>query len=120
MARAKTLAMLGLCAAMTACTTMRPVDDPTPHKILGRVEVGQTVKVTVRDGRAFTFEVTELQDDVIIGSDGRTRYKIAYKLIEQIEVEETSLLKTAGAAVGGYYIVSAIAVLILVAALGGL
>jgi hypothetical protein len=99
------------------CTSLYPVDLP-PEQLQGQIaaeemiKVGQTVRIGTSDGTSHEFEVTDIQDDHILGKD----VDIAVKDIVTLEHREVSGAKTVGLAGGvaaGTYVVL---ILLLVAA----
>lgn len=83
-------------ALLGACTTSRPIDIGTGTDLVANVKLYDYVEVTTFDGRELAFKVLRVEPDALVGEELR----VERDQIETLEVNETSLGRTA-AAVGG-------------------
>lgn len=96
------MAVVFLCLiCMTACTSMRAVDEPNRQDLAQKVEVGDLVSLTTRDGKHYDLTVTRVDEAVLIGRDGSDkRWRVRRDAIEALEVKSVSALKTSGLTFG--------------------
>ncbi|HET8881791.1 MAG TPA: hypothetical protein VFM56_06405 [Solimonas sp.] len=98
---------------MTACTSMRVIDEPSRQNLAQKVEVGDLVSLTTRDGKHYDLTITQVDETTLVGRDGSDKpWRVNRKAIEQLEVKRISALKTGGLTVG--VIVVAIAAILAV------
>lgn len=86
---------------MTACTSMRAIDDVNRQDLSQKVEVGDLVSLTTRDGKHYDLTVTRVDDTMLVGRDGSDKsWRVRRAAIEQLEVKRVSALKTGGLTLG--------------------
>ncbi|MFZ4856564.1 MAG: hypothetical protein ACOYL3_09225 [Desulfuromonadaceae bacterium] len=104
-----------LCMSLAAgCTTFRPLPTGEPQAIREQINLGDTVKVTTRDGKQQDITVKETTSEQLIGE--RARVNLAD--ITSIEKREFSFLKTGGLTVG-FVVVAFTGLILAFAASGG-
>ena len=97
--------------SLTACSTMRAIENPGPQTIRDRVEVGDEVRIVTTKGAVYELEVSKVEEQSLTGVAGNgKRYKVPYALIQAIEVEEVSEGKTRGAVTAGVVAIYAVAI----------
>jgi hypothetical protein len=97
--------------SLTACTTMRAVEDVTPQGLRDRVEAGDEVRIVTAKGAVYELEVTKVEDDALTGRAGNGKlYKVRYAAIQALEVRERSEGQTRGAVAGGLILAYAVAI----------
>ena len=76
----------------TGCTSLQvvPVGDDPPQTL--PVAVGQSVRITTKDGRKEDFKVTAIQPDALVGKEVRVRYED----IAVLEVKQNDQAKSIG------------------------
>ena len=77
-------AMLCGCA-----TTSRTWEQPEAETLQHKLKAGDRVTVVSSSGKTYRFEVTSFSADTLYGQGGKTRYKIAYSMIDSIQVERS-------------------------------
>jgi len=87
---------LVLIAFTSGCTTMRPVPATGAQSLASQVEVGDKIKITLRDNSDVAFKVSAVSAEGISG-DG---VLVAYSDIQQVQVREFSTRKTVGLVAG--------------------
>jgi hypothetical protein len=88
-------------ACMTACTSMRVIDEPGRQNLAQKVEVGDLVSLTTRDGKHYDLTITQVDETTLVGRDGSDKpWRVNRKAIEQLEVKRVSALKTGGLTLG--------------------
>lgn len=106
----RTIVVLLCLICMTACTSMRAIDDVNQQDLSQKIEVGDLVSLTTRDGQHYDLTVTRVDDAMLVGRDGSDKsWHVRRAAIEQLEVKQVSALKTGGLMLG--IIVGAVAVL---------
>jgi len=91
--------VLLLSCSLLACTAARALTAPvTPQMVGEKLEPGDTVTITTRQGKRYRFEIVKLSDQAIHAQRGA----IAWKDIALLEVREFSGGKTAGLGAGIY------------------
>jgi hypothetical protein len=92
--------------SLTACSTLRPIDDFSPSRIRAHVEVGDDVRIVARSGVAYELEVTAIGAAELEGraASGK-KYRIAFEAIQFIEVEEGDAIKTVAVSLASLYVV---------------
>lgn len=106
----------------TACTTIKVIDDSEETTYAEQIEVGDKIRLIYLDGRVKNIRVTGVSETEISGTPHDSRFKQAigpgivakWQDVYQAERVNTSVLKTAGAALG---LVIAIPVLVVGAVL---
>lgn len=96
------LVLLVTLCAFTGCTTMQAVrfDDVLPS-LSEKVQVGDTVRVVLKDRRVLTLRVQRVTAQFLQGSDSRgASVEIPLKNIDTLEREEISYVKTLGLGLG--------------------
>lgn len=103
--------------AFVACSSLRPLEDFSPSRILAQVEPGDEVHIVVLKGAIYDLTVVRVDADSLTGraSSGK-RYKIMFEAIQYIEVEEGDAVKTIGATVLTAYVVLSALVIYAIAA----
>lgn len=95
--------------SLTACSTMRAVEDVSPQAVRERVEVGDEVRIVTTKGAVYELEVTKVEEQSLTGEAGNgKRYRVPYAAIQAIEVEKISAAKTGGAITGGLVVLYAV------------
>ena len=98
--------------AFVACSSLQPLEDFSPSRIVAKVEPGDEVHIVTLTGSIYDLTVTRVDADSLSGraSSGK-RFKIMFEAIQYIEVEEADALKTVGATLlTAYAVLSAILV----------
>jgi len=91
--------VLLLSGSLLACTAARTLTAPvTPQSVGEKLEPGDTVTITTRQGKRYRFEIVKLSEHAIHAQRGA----IAYKDIASLELREFSAGKTAGLGAGVY------------------
>ena len=67
------ISMLLVLVMLCGCTTMQTVDHRDWSGLPGKVEVGDDVRVTLRDGTGHAFVVREVTPDALVGDNVRVR-----------------------------------------------
>lgn len=84
---------------LTACTSMRPLEDFSPSKIREEVQVGDRASIVFGPGR-YDVRVTAVDAEALHGvTDAGKAYKFPFEGIRSIDVEQTSKGKTAAVAI---------------------
>jgi len=70
--------LVSVCLFTSGCTTMQNVAVPGAHPAAGvssaTVHVGEEVEVHTRDAQMYTFKVTAIEDDALVGAKIRVKY----------------------------------------------
>lgn len=106
--RSLVLIVLMNMAWTSACTTLHetPVGNSPPQSL--SVQVGERVRITMKDGRKEEFKVVAVEQDALVGKKVRVRYEdIDVLEVRQRDQEKTGVL-TALAIVGGVFLTVAI------------
>jgi len=97
--------------SLTACSTMRAIENPGPQAVRDRVEVADEVRIVTTKGAVYELEVTKVEEQSLTGEAGNgKRYKVPYAAIQTLEVEEISAAKTGGAITAGVVALYAVAI----------
>ena len=88
----KFIIYLVLIAFTAGCTTMRSLPATDAQSLASQIEVGDKIKIIRNDLTDVTFEVGAVSDEGISG-DG---VFVAYSDIRQVQVSQTSTVKTVG------------------------
>jgi hypothetical protein len=102
-----TICLVVLVCLSTACTTMRPMAaDATGDSIRREIKAGDTVRVVTKGGLVLSFQITvvgatSLGGDAVHMWKGGvdpvgSRIDVLYSEITELDVKQTSGLKTAG------------------------
>ena len=92
--------------SLTACSTMRAIEDFSPSRIQEQVAVGDEVRIAATNGKVYELTVTQVEAESLTGrTTGGKVFKVQYTAIQYIEVEKIDGWKTAGATLGSAVIV---------------
>lgn len=101
-------------AAMTACTTMRPIEDFSPATVHQHVQVGDEVHIVLAGGAAYDLIVTKVEADSLVGeAESGKHWRIKYDAIKSIETAEPDALRSVAAGIGGATVVLYVAAMAL-------
>lgn len=103
--------------SLTACSTLRPIEDFSPSRIQQQVEPGDEVRIVVVAGASYELTVERVEAESLTGrSASGKRYRIQFEAIRHIEVAEADPVKTIGGTLAtAYVVVSALVVYAFVA-----
>jgi hypothetical protein len=102
----KLIINLILIAFAAGCTTMRPLPATDAQSLASQIEVGDQIKIMRNDDTDVTFKVSAVSDEGISG-DG---VFVAYSDIRQVQVSQTSMVKSLGLVAGIGIILAALLV----------
>ena len=88
----KIIVYLGLITFTVGCTSMRSLPVSDARSFASQIEVGDKIKITLRDNSDVAFKVSAVSAEGISG-DG---VLVAYPDIQQVQVREFSAGKTTG------------------------
>ncbi len=102
----------------TACTTIKVIDDSEETTYAEQIEVGDKIRLIYLDGRVRDIRVTAIDETKISGTPHDSKFKRAigpgivaeWQDVYQAERVNTSVLKTAGAALGLVIVIPVIVV----------
>jgi hypothetical protein len=102
----KLIINLILIAFTVGCTTMRPLPATDAQSLASQIEVGDKIRIMRNDDTDVTFKVSAVSDEGISG-DG---VFVAYSDIRQVQVSQTSMVKSLGLVAGIGIILAALLV----------
>ncbi len=102
----KLIINLILIAFTVGCTAMRPLPATDAQSLASQIEVGDKIKIMRNDDTDVTFKVSAVSDEGISG-DG---VFVAYSDIRQVQVSQTSMVKSLGLVAGIGIILAALLV----------
>jgi hypothetical protein len=117
--KALTICLVVLVCLSTACNTMHPMAaDATGDSIRREIKAGDTVRVVTKDGLVHSFQITvvgatSLGGDAVHMSKGGvdkvgSRIDVLYSEITELDVKQTSGVRTAGLIAAALVVVVAI------------
>jgi len=115
-----TICLVVLVCLSTACTTMRPMAaDATGDSIRREIKAGDTVRVVTKGGLVHSFQITVVGATSLGGAAVHmwkggvdpvgSRIDVLYSEITELDVKQTSGVKTAGLIAAALVVVVAIA-----------
>jgi len=103
----KTLAIiLALTQLFCSCVAYRDNIDTTPEAIHEQIGVGDAVEVMTVNNQVYTFKVSEVTEDQIVGSMGVRQYKIPFSRIKGIKKGHVDAGSTVVLVVGSIIFIS--------------
>lgn len=94
----------------TGCSTLRPIEDFSPSRIVAEVKPGDRVHIVALTGVIYDLDVLKVEDDSLTGkAKSGKQYKIIYEAIQSIEVEKPDLVKSVGGTLGTVVVLAGIA-----------
>ena len=98
--------LLALTQLFCSCVAYRDNIDATPEAIHEQIEVGDAVEVLTVNNKVYTFKVSEVNEDQIIGIMGVRQYKIPYSRIKGIKKGHVDAGSTVVLVVGSIILIS--------------
>lgn len=82
--------------SLVGCTSLRAIERPV-SSIPSELEAGDRVRIETLSGKTYELLVSSLSESALVGKadDGKS-WKVPYRQIRSIRVEEPSAAKTAG------------------------
>ena len=104
--------LLGASVLLSGCTTMRNVAVPAPgqpHETLA-VKVGDKVDLRTKSSERYTFKVTAIESDSLVGIDPAVGHEVRVKFedIASVQVKRVDPARTALAGAGGILIAAGV------------
>ena len=79
---------VALVLLLSACTTLRPLEDFSPTALREQVHEGDRIRIVTLKGATYEMEVTKVEQDRLHGvTDGGKRFYVDFEVIRSIEVE---------------------------------
>lgn len=92
--------MCFLVMGLTGCTTLQPVERPTPQAIQADIHRGDQVHLETDRGLIYEFRVTSISSEGIGGRVSGREQLLRYEHISSISVRRHSAAKTASLVIG--------------------
>lgn len=108
----RSLLALTVALLLGGCATTRAFDQPTAEFLRTEIETGDRVTVVATTGKVYRFEVTSVTDDTLFGQGTQKRYKIAFAMIESIEVKRDHPVAATSGALGAMLTIGVVAAVV--------
>ena len=103
---------------LVGCTSMKAVDVPSSGAA-PQFSVGDTIRISTKEGASYKLKVTELSGNTVSGTDeSGKRIKVAFDQIAAVQIEKRNVAKTAGAGIGAGLLIAAVLFVVGIIAFG--